>query len=344
MTTLGQQQRGAVPGEREFYDETVTIHGSLEALFGMLARHRRLVASGALIVGVAVSAYALLKQAQYTSTASFVSQSTRTQSSSLGGIAAQFGIAIPGESGTDSPQFYLDLITSRAILDTVVGTVYAVSDGATVHQMSLVNVLGAKGSNTAKRTVDAEKRLREHLAGSVGKQTGVVNLSLSTPNAVLSKLVMQRILDAVNTFNLQKRQSRATAERKFVEARLASARDDLLTAENNLQRFMQENRVYNTAPRLSFEQDRLSRAVQNRQQIVDVLSQSYEQAKIDEVRDTPVITVLDTPEVAPAPDSRGVLTKLIFGILFGGVLGALAAWVIEMRATARLRSPSRSAI
>jgi uncharacterized protein involved in exopolysaccharide biosynthesis len=99
-----------------------------------------------------------------------------------------------------------------------------------------------------------------------------------------------------------------------------------LDAENRLQSFMQQNRVYNTAPRLSFEQDRLSREVQNRQQIVNVLAQAFEQAKIDEVRDTPVITILDTPETPAAPDSRGLLTKVIFSLFFGAALGALTAW------------------
>jgi len=331
LTTSERRRHAVIAGEQDYYDEPVTITGSFGALAGILARHRSLVAGAAVAVGVAVLGYALFQERQYTSTASFVSQSGRTQSSSLGGIAAQFGIAIPGDAGTDSPQFYLDLITSRAILDTVVGASYDVPLNGRAHPTSLLDVFNAKGANLAQRTVNAEKKLREHLSGSIGKQTGVVNVSVSTPNPLLSKLVVQRILDAVNRFNLQKRQSTAAAERKFTDSRLAAARAGLLTAENRLQTFLQENRVYNTAPRLSFEQDRLSRDVQNRQQIVNVLSQLSEQAKIDEVRDTPVITVLDTPEVAPMPDPRGLLTKLIFALLFGAVIGGFTAWAKELR-------------
>ena len=129
---------------------------------------------------------------------------------------------------------------------------YDIAVKGSVRPTSLIDVFDAKGSNLAQRTAKAEEKLREHLSGSVGKQTGVVNLSVSTPDAVLSKLVVERILDAVNAFNLQKRQSRATAERKFTEGRLATARSELLMTENHLQNFMQENRVYSTAPRLSF--------------------------------------------------------------------------------------------
>jgi uncharacterized protein involved in exopolysaccharide biosynthesis len=338
LSTPEQRRDAKITDERNVYDEPVTMVGSFSAIFALLTRHVALVAVSAVGLAVLVVGFALLQPREYTSTASFVSQSVRSQSSSLGGIAAQFGIAIPGDAGTDSPQFYLDLITSRAILDTVVGTTYDTATDGKTRPTSLLDVFKAKGSDSAQRTVNAEKKLRQHLSGSVGKQTGVVNITISTPDPVLSKLVAQRILTAINAFNLQKRQSRASAERKFTEERLASARSDLLDAENALQHFQQQNRVYNTAPRLSFEQDRLSREVQNRQQIVNVLSESFEQAKIDEVRDTPVITVLDMPETAPAPNPRGLLTKLIFALLFGAVCGALASWVQETRQDSRSKS------
>ena len=331
MTTSERRLHTADLHDAGYDEEAVTVAGSFGALFELLVRRRRLIiATSAALVAI-VLMYNLMLERTYTSTASFVSQSGRTQSSSLGGIAAQFGIAIPNDAGTDSPQFYLDLITSRAILDTVVGTRYNLPTASGIKATSLLDVFDAKGDNLPQRTAYAERKLREHLSGTIGKQTGVVNVSVTTPNAILSKLVVARILDAINAFNLQKRQSRATAERRFTEERLATAKAELLAAENRLQDFMQENRVYNTAPRLSFEQDRLSRDVQNRQQIVNVLSQSFEQAKIDEVRDTPVITVLDAPDVPPNPDSRGLLAKVIFSLLSGALLGVFIAWLQEER-------------
>ncbi len=308
-------------------DEAVTVAGSFGALFRQLSRNRWYIAGAAVGLTIVVLGFTLLQERTYTATASFMSQSGRGQSSSLGGLAAQFGIAVPGDAQGDSPQFYLDLITSRAILEPVVATRYVVADSqGGSRATSLLSVFKAKGDNLSQRTSYTIRKLREHLAGSIGKQTGVVNISITTPSAVLSKLVMDRILESVNSFNLGKRQSRASAERQFTEGRLASAKTDLLDAENRLQSFMQQNRVYNTAPRLSFEQDRLSREVQNRQQIVNVLAQAFEQAKIDEVRDTPVITILDAPETPAAPDSRGLLTKVIFSLFFGAALGALTAW------------------
>ncbi len=45
-----------------------------------------------------------------------------------------------------------------------------------------------------------------------------------------------------------------------------------------------------------FEHDRLERPVSMRQELVTAMAQAYEQARVDEVRNTPVITVIDQPE------------------------------------------------
>ena len=45
-----------------------------------------------------------------------------------------------------------------------------------------------------------------------------------------------------------------------------------------------------------FGHDRLERQVSVRQELVTAMAQAYEQARVDEVRNAPVITVIDQPE------------------------------------------------
>jgi tyrosine-protein kinase Etk/Wzc len=149
-------------------------------------------------------------------------------------------------------------------------------------------------------------------------------------NPSLAAQATSRILEELNRFNLSTRQTRAAAERRFTEQRLRDVQAELRAAEDELQRFLQRNRDFRNSPVLVFEQDRLAREVAMKQQLYTTLAQAVEQAKIDEVRDTPVITIIERPEVPVRPDSRGLIKKGVVAILVGGIIGVLLAFVREV--------------
>lgn len=314
--------------------EPITLDASVSMLTAFARRHRKLILGTALAVAAGTTVYTLVKGRTYTATTSFMSQS-KGNAGALGGLAAQFGIALPADMGGDSPQFYVDLITSREILDSVVTPPYALRTPAGIRHESLAEVYGADVSDPpARQRAYVIRKLREHLSATIGKQTGVVNLSVTTRDPYLSQAIAARILDQINSFNLRTRQSRATAERAFTEGRLAAARADLASAENRLEDFMQGNRDYRAAPRLALDYDRLSRDVSTKQALVTTLTQAFEQAKIEEVRDTPVITVLDSPEIPPVPDPLGLVTKIVFSLLLGALVGMGIGRLRDWRARA----------
>jgi uncharacterized protein involved in exopolysaccharide biosynthesis len=149
-----------------------------------------------------------------------------------------------------------------------------------------------------------------------------VELQLSTSNPDLSRQVAEQMLSLVNSFNLETRQTQAAAERRFTAEGLEQARQELRTAEDSLQSFLERNRQYENSPQLRFKYDRLQRRVALQQEVVASLARSLEQAKIDEVRNTPVITVVDPPERPPYPDSRNLVLRAVLGLLFGVLVGA----------------------
>ena len=158
----------------------------------------------------------------------------------------------------------------------------------------------------------------------------------------MSLALAQKLVVSVNEFNLRSRKSQATAERQFVETRTADAEASLRQAEDRLQAFMQENRVWNSSPQLSFAHDRLERDVQLRQQAYTSLVVSREEARIREVRDIPVITILDAPRLPIVPESRKTGQRAILGALAGAVLAILLSLVIAAVQSAR-RKPSPAA-
>jgi uncharacterized protein involved in exopolysaccharide biosynthesis len=143
------------------------------------------------------------------------------------------------------------------------------------------------------------------------------------------------VLRGVNRFNVETRKSQAAAERQFVEGQAVAAERALRTAEDRLQVFLQGNRAISNSPELAFEHDRLAREVTLRQQVYSSLLQNEEEARIREVRNTPVITVLEGPRLPVIPEPRGVVSKTGVGIVLGGFIAVLIIFLSDALARAR---------
>jgi uncharacterized protein involved in exopolysaccharide biosynthesis len=75
-------------------------------------------------------------------------------------------------------------------------------------------------------------------------------------------------------------------------------------------------------------------------QVVMTLQQSAEQAKIEEVRDTPTITLVETSSLPVRPDSRGTVKFALGGAVVGILLGIAIAFVRETLSRPSVRATS----
>jgi tyrosine-protein kinase Etk/Wzc len=305
----------------------------------VLLRHRRMVVGWGLLVLALVAGLTLYFPRTYTAKSTFMPQ-TRKQSSSLSGIAAQFGLAMPTTDASQSPAFYGDLVQSRGLLGRVVDTPfeYEAEDGAKV-KGTLMDFYKSKGKTPPLRRDAAIRRLGDDVNSTTIQKTGVVDLEVTVTQPALALQINRRLLELLNEFNLRSRQSQAGEERRFTERRLGEVKQDLRAAEDRLQQFLQRNRDMRNSPELTFQADRLQREVTMQQDVYTTLAQAYEQAKIEEVRDTPVITVVEQPELPVRPDRRGLITKSLLGLIAGMLIGsALAFWRSYTTNTASLGS------
>jgi uncharacterized protein involved in exopolysaccharide biosynthesis len=299
---------------------------TLVGLLGFVLRHRRLILGAGLIAFLAIGVYTFVRHRTYTSTARFMPQATTESAlARLSGLAASFGVSVPGADAGSSPEFYADLLQSRDILRRTVETPYAFVARGDSMRGTLVELFRARGDSPAIRRDDAAKQLLKSIDVKVGRETGTVDLEVSTPWAELSRQVAAKMIQQVSDFNLNRRQTKAGAERRFVEARVAEAADSLRTAESRLEGFLQRNRDYRNSPQLMFAFDRLQREVNMQQQVYTTLAESYEAARIDEVRNTPVITIVEPPDLPAKPDPRLALVKGLLAGLLGLALGAFIA-------------------
>jgi uncharacterized protein involved in exopolysaccharide biosynthesis len=300
---------------------------TLVAATNVLLRQRRLVAGLALSAGLVVGVVSVLSPRTYTASAVFMPQASQLDRSGASVIAAQLGLQLGGGAeATESPAFYADLLQSTPLLRAVVEGRYSLAG----RELTLVELMGGQHPEPNVRASNAVQALRQRLSVATRRATGVVAFSLRSSDADLSRQIAQRMIELVNEFNVERRQSQAANERRFVEERLAAVNVELEAAEDELQRFLERNRQFVSrqfvSPELDLERDRLQRKVLMRQQVMTSMAQAYEQARIAEVRNLPVITVVEAPESPARPDRRRTASKVGLALIIGGMLGLFLAF------------------
>lgn len=287
----------------------------------LLGRRRRLLVLSASLAVITLVVGLLLPRT-YSARGAFTPQVSTSPLSRLAGLAAQFGVGnLPGNDQTASPDFYADLVRSEQLRRALVTTEYVVVQGRDTVRGTLVDFYRINERTPALAREVAVKKLVGDLSVSVNVRTGVVELEARARWPGLALQLVEQTLARLNQFNLETRQSQAASERKFAEISVVQAKNDLREAEDRMQQFLTQNREFRNSPQLTFQNERLQREVDTRQQVYTSLVQSYEQARIEEVRNTPVITVVEAPILPVKPESRLLAFKIVIAMTLGLLLG-----------------------
>jgi len=310
------QWRSAVDSEP---DRVVTLTG----LAATMLQSRRLLILFAFLGAAAGVAAARLPQATFTSSASFTPQGDgQSGMGNLSGLAGQFGIQVPRSSVSQSPEFYEELMRTRTFLSPILLDTY----GTGTDVASLLDLSKVGGATQAERLDLVLEWFRGAVfSSSVSTSTGVVSIGVKTNWPRVSQAIAERLLQGIREYNLSSHQTQARVERQFLQTRVEDAREELHSAEAELQTFLEQNRQFENSSVLRFQHDRLERQVLARQEVFNGLVQAYEQARIQEVRKTPVITVLDSPDLPARRDARNTVLKAFLGLITGGMLGTMIA-------------------
>ena len=327
MTQPGDSQ-AAPPPRRDDLDDEI----SLLELVNVLLRRWRLVVGLPLGAAFLTAVVSFLIPPTYTATTAFVPEvsAQRRLLAGLTGLTGQFGISLGGEA-SQSPRFYAEVLKSRELMDRVLLSRFA--DPRSEHNppdsATLLRLLDVDGESLGDSLHRGRKKLKGQLAVRVDERTGIVQLSVDSRHPALAAAVANVFVKYLNEFNAQTRQSQASERRKFIEGRITEAEQELRRAEEDLRAFYDRNRRWQESPQLVVEEDRRRRQVQIRQELYLTLKREYETARIEEVNDTPVITVVD-PAVPPQEKSkprRRLLVVLM--IVLGGIVGVVCAFGAE---------------
>lgn len=249
--------------------------------------------------------------------------------SRLGGLAADLGITT--RSAGEPPQLYVELVGSHQLLKSVAETEFT-----SMGQAGPLQDLLALADSPDERLTKTVRWLQDHVKVTPDPVSSLIRLSVDAPTPELAEGINRRILTLINEFNIARRRELATADRSFVESRVAEARSALESAENSLQRFLDANRRIEDSPDLLFERQRRQRNIELQQQLYTSLVTSYEQAKIDEVRSTPVVTVVDGPEESARESGRRLRVIIAASLVLG--LGVAITLVLALEYVAYLKA------
>jgi len=304
----------------------------------VLLRRWRVVIGVPLGAALIVAVGSFFVPPTFTARASFVPEARgqRQVPTALAGLVGQLGIQLGGEA-SNSPRFYGALVQSREIAERVLQSRYLdPRAGAPPDSATLLDILQIRG-DSVWRLYRGVKQLKSMITLSVDNTTNIVQLAVDARYPRLASDVANRLITYLNEFNTSTRQSQARERRRFTETRLGVAEQEMRSAEDDLRRFYERNRSFEQSPQLRFEEGQLRRRVDIRQEVSRTLSQEYEIARIEEVNDAPVITIIEpaTPPPERSKPNRRLWTMLAFiaGVLVA-VFAAFGANLVERLRTA----------
>jgi uncharacterized protein involved in exopolysaccharide biosynthesis len=317
---------------------------SLLELLTPLVRWWRLVLGIPIVFGLIAGLVSLTLPPAYTAQTTLTPVATSGSGlgssalASMAGLAGLLGVS-PGGGGSLSPDFIAAVLKSREVLTATLESRFH-NPSAKDQELPLLDILHVEGRTQPARLNQGVRKLARAVQTKVDRSTGMVTLMVTAGDPALAAEIANQMRGILNSFNLEQRQMQSREQARFTRERLAEAETELRQAEAAQLRFLQANREYRGAPLLEFEASRLQRAVDLRQEVYVSLVKAYDEARISEVRDTPVIATIDS---AVAPDHRSAprrVMNVLMALLVGGVVAFILVFLLEHRArTVRSAAP-----
>ncbi len=282
-------------------------------------RNRWLALVGAILTATILVAAAFARGRTYTVRTSFTPAGQQNGLLAYAGVAAQLGVQLPAQ-GRQPPEFYVYMLKSDAILRGLAGRRFATHAGSQ-DGVPLATLLNATQADSALRELAVLEEMKRIVRVRYDVRSQLVQLDVMTRWPGLSYQLSAALLEQVDGFNRDVLRTQAGEERRFGESRVREIGGDLKAAEDSLTAFLVRNREIQTSPVLRVQASRLEREVQTQQSLYLSVRQAYEQSRLEEVRNTPVISVIEAPVYPASPDRRRLIARGVLGLLLGTALG-----------------------
>tara|TARA_Y100001970_G_C14136709_1_gene804683 strand:+ start:68 stop:1138 length:1071 start_codon:yes stop_codon:yes gene_type:complete len=251
----------------------------------------------------------------------FISQAKILSSSNSGvsqaaGIAAQFGISIP-QISDEQEWVYPEIVKSRKISKLMLKRRFDTNEFGS--QKLLLQIL-TYGNRQPEFGIDTLIKF------GVGKMQSMIeikkngnfyDLSIKAKEPIFARDLATALIEELDAHQKKYNKSKTSEARLFIEERIDETRKELESAEEKLKNFRDRNRRIENSPSLQLEETRLVREASVLTGVYTTLKQQLETTKIEEVKESNYVIVLDPPE---APLDRAYPRKKMM-VIFTGIIG-----------------------
>ena len=309
---------------------------SFSDLILKLARQVKIVIITPIILCLFMIVYVLyFAETIYISDSKIMSSSNVGTASQASGIAAQFGIKFP-TNASEPNWVYEDIIKSRTLAKAVLKDRFDTDKFGL--QKTLLQIL-THGNEQPKTSIDTLESLAiEKFIGMIDViediKTGIITLYVSSFEPRLSSEISKRLIEQLDNHQRNYNKQKTSDTRKFIEERIVDTEKELMSSEEDLKIFRDRNRRIENSPALQLEQQRLIREVTVLTGVFTTLKQQLETTKIEEVKESDYVVILDAPNVPlwrskPKKKLLVLLTGL-FGIGLGLVLALIRDYMLNI--------------
>ena len=248
---------------------------------------------------VAIYHVQFVAQPVYVATAKIVPSAGGSSTSNLRGLAAQFGVSVPGgdEISVTSSWIYPEIIQSRTLARALLKRNFDTEKFG--QDQPLLKILTYSEDEPMIGPDTLEKNAVNALLGMIAVSKGnssILTLEVSASEPQFAADIATAIIEELDRHQQKFKSTRVSEKRQFIAGRIKEIQSELEKAEDALKQFRYRNRNIQNSPSLLLEQERLSREVQVVVGLFTTLKEQNELAKIQEVEDTPVVHILDPPE------------------------------------------------
>ncbi len=255
-------------------------------------------------------------------------------SRSVGGLqslASEYGVNLNvGDFINERPSFYIpDIVNSRILKKAVINNKWKTLNEDSIDLINywkindstkfslgkvLQSITGSSSSpdlNLKYMDSAIEKLTSQVLVQE--EESGLIVISVLMEEPALAADIANYIANYVKEYVSNIMLSYSSTHRKFIEERLQYSKQELSSSEEELKEFSEKNPFAVDTPELQLQRGRLMRNMEVNQQVYITLRQQYEMARINELKEIPVINILDFGE--PASDEAKPQKLLIIFLM-----------------------------
>ena len=302
-------------------------------LYILKKRIKLIIVITLLSISFAIVYLFFIAQPVYLTTAKLLPTGEDNSLSNIQGLASQFGLALPFQSGSNLSfsDIYPEIVKSRQLTGIVLEKKF---NTRKFGQNQLLKNILSRQYRLDKYDVDerfkrSSEILQDNIKVSKARLTSIVTLEVRGLEPEFAVDLANTIISESDKLQREFKTHQISDKRSFIEERIKDVKKDLESAQEDLKEFREKNRQVQYSPALLLEEERLTTEMDVKKEIFSTLKQQFELAKIEEVEEGATVQILDRPVAPYEQSSPKIFLSIFLSIFIGFGLSVLVAYVMD---------------